>query len=88
MKLLKIKFSFTDDIQLFHLVKNKEWKRQEKWNENMLNLHIETFCDIRSTLKKDDEYLTFEKKKYSKKICIACLRKYKLSKSQSTSQSA
>ena len=77
MKLLRLQKIFSSDIQLFHLIDKTEWKQQEGWSDKLLNFHIVTFCGIDRIKKKGDDYVTFEKKKHTKKLCPYCYKEYR-----------
>ena len=80
MKLLRLKKIFADETQLFHLVEKAEWRQQEGWHDKLLNFHILTFCGIDRVKKRDDDYIPYEKKKHSKKICALCYKNFRLKK--------
>lgn len=74
MKLLRQKKRWTDDKQNFHLIEKKGWKNQQSQYENLLNLHIHTFCGIERVLIPGDDYVDFDKSKHKRKICKDCFK--------------
>lgn len=78
MKLLRNKKRFSDDSQLFHLIRHTEWKTYEKYGQNLMNFHISTFCGVVKILAKGDDYVPFDKKTHTKKICHDCYDVFKL----------